>query len=349
MAQAVGAQRQELVLGKREWRMQPWFAFLVILPVIYMAATRGHIGDTGAYLQGYQAMPSAFSGIPSYLSTATKDKGFYGFSCFLHVLFEGNTFLYLLTIALIQSLILAAVYRKYSSDYLISVFLFLASTDYISWMFNGIRQFMAVVLIFAATECILKKNWIPTLALILIAATMHQSALIMIPFLMIAQGAAWNKRMLLFLLGTLAAILFVDRFTDILDSAMQETQYANMVTDWTEWQDDGTNPIRVLVYSIPTFLSLAGLPYIRAEDDRIINFCTNMSIISTGLYMISIFTSGIFMGRLPIYCSLYNYILLPWEIEHMFTEDSQRLIKLIMVGAYLAFYYYQMHVIWGFL
>ena len=63
---------------------------------------------------------------------------------------------------------------------------------------------------------------------------------------------------------------------------MQETQYANMVSDWNEWGDDGTNALRVLVYSIPTILSFIGLKYIRAEDNPVINFCTNMSIISTG-------------------------------------------------------------------
>ena len=86
--------------------------------------------------------------------------------------------------------------------------------------------------------------------------------------------------------------------------------------------------------------------YIQAEDDPVINFCTNMSIISTGIYIISMFTSGIFIGRLPIYASLYNYILLPWEIDHMFTKESKRLIMIVMVAAYLVFYWYQIEVVW---
>ena len=195
----------------------------------------------------------------------------------------------------------------------------------------------------------LQKKWIPALVMILLASTMHQSALIMIPILLIVQGPAWNKRTVLFLLAALVAIAFVDQFTNILDDMMQETQYANMVSDWTEWDDDGTNALRVVVYAVPTVLSVIGLPYIRAENDPTINFCTNMSIVSTGLYIISMFTSGIFMGRLPIYASLYNYILLPWEIDHMFTRDSARLVKIVMVVAYLGFYYYQMHLTWGFM
>ena len=213
-------------------------------------------------------------------------------------------------------------------------------------MFNGIRQFIAVTLIFAATGFMLKKEWIPTLLVILLASTMNQSALLMIPIVIIAQGKAWNKRSILFLIATLIAVIFVDQFTNILDNMMQETQYANMVSDWNEWGDDGTNVLRVLVYAVPTIFSLLGLKYIKAEDDSVIDFCTNMSIVSTGLYIISMFTSGIFIGRLPIYVSLYNYILLPWEIDHMFTKESKRLIMIVMVAAYLVFYWYQIEVVW---
>ena len=67
-----------------------------------------------------------------------------------------------------------------------------------------------------------------------------------------------------------------------------------------------------------------------------------MSIASAGLYVISMFTSGIFIGRLPIYFSLYNYILLPWEINRIFTKQSARIIYIIMVIAYLGFYLYSL-------
>lgn len=65
---------------------------------------------------------------------------------------------------------------------------------------------------------------------------MHQSALVMIPIVIIVQGKAWNKRTILFLSAALVAVTFVNQFTSILDNMMQETQYANMVNDWTLWE-----------------------------------------------------------------------------------------------------------------
>lgn len=76
--------------------------------------------------------------------------------------------------------------------------------------------------------------------------------------------------------------------------------------------------------------------------------CVNAGIISTGLGIISLGTSGAFLGRLPIYVSLYSTsILLPWELNHMFTKESARLIKIIAVVMYVIFFYYQMHFTWG--
>ena len=53
-------------------------------------------------------------------------------------------------------------------------------------------------------------------------------------------------------------------------------------------------------------------------------------------------------GRLPIYCSLYSMgILLPWEIRHIFSGDSEAAVRVTAVLAFLFFFYYQMHVAWG--
>lgn len=336
----------ENTLGKKEYRVSRGFAAFAFCPIVIMATFRGDMGDSYAYKMMFRNLPSTISGLFSYIPTVAKDKGFSALSGIIKCIFGSNDVVYFFILATIQSAILVTIYRKYSTNYLLSIFLFVASTDYLSWMFNGVRQFTAVTIIFASTKFMLEKRWVPIILMILFASTMHQSALLMIPIVIIVQGKAWNKRTILFLIAALVAVTFVDQFTSILDDMMQETQYANMVTDWTLWGDDGTNAFRVLVYSVPTILSFIGLKYIHYEDDPVINFCANMSIVSTGLYIISMFTSGIFIGRLPIFASLYNYILLPWEIEHMFTKKSSQIMRILMIVAYLVFYWYQVIITW---
>ena len=337
-------QRTEYVCGEKVQRYCPLWAFLIYLPLVIWSGFRGYVGDTGAYMEMFREIPSGLRNIPSYMDTIEKDKGFYLFSAVIKNLISDNVNVYFIILALIQVALLIKVYRKYSSNYIVTFFLFIASTDYISWMFNGIRQFTAVTITFFAFEYILKKKYVPAVLIVLFAALFHGSALLVLPFIFIAQGQAWNKKTILFIIAVIVAVIFIGEFTDILDTLLAETQYKNVVSDWQEWQDDGTNIIRVLVYAIPSILSLVGLRFIKYADDPVINLCTNMSIASVGFYVVSMFTSGIFIGRLPIYFSLYSYILLPWEIEHMFSEKSVKLVYLAMIAGYLGFYVYS---IWG--
>lgn len=340
--------RRENVLGENVYRVTPFLAILTFIPIIYLATYRDlGFGDTWGYYKTYQEMPLAWNEISEYMATKQKDSGFYLFSAILKQFFLENYRIYFLILVLIQSISIMSIFRKYSESFLLSVFLFVASTDYYSWMYNGIRQFTAVTIIFSATALMLKKKYVPLLIIILIASTFHQSALLMIPFVIIAQGKAWNKRTVIFIGLALLAVLFVDQFTNFMDDALSTTQYKNVVSDYTNTADDGTNPIRVIVYAMPTILAFLKKKYIQNSNNKVIHFCANMSIISTGLYIVSMLTSGIFIGRLPIYVSLYGYILLPWEIDNMFSESSKKLIYYIMIISYLVFFYYQMHFTWG--
>ena len=339
--------RTELVNGEKVRRVTPLFAVVAVLPLVIWAGFRGHVGDTGVYIQSFEDMPSSFSGISSYLVDIEKDQGFYFVSAVIKCAIGNHNTIYFIIIAAIQCFFLFRVYRQYSSAYVLSFFLFIASTDYISWIFNGMRQFTAVSITVACFPWIVEKKYIRAVIGILVASLFHQSALLLIPFVFIVQGKAWNTKTLLFIVAVVAIVMFADRFTDILDNMLAETQYENVVSDWQNWEDDGTNILRVLVYSVPTVLSLIGLRYVRSANNPVINICTNMVIASTGFYVISMFTSGIFIGRLPIYFSLYGYILLPWLIKNMFTKRSAQLIYICMIGAYTIFYFYQNHFVWG--
>lgn len=304
LTNAIPVQKIGYVCGKRVRRYSFIWAFLIFLPVILWSGYRGNVGDTYTYTRMFGKLPNSVNEIAQYMDQITKDKGFYFCSALIKCLITDNVNIYFIIIAIVHAIPLILIYRRYSTNYIVSFFLFIASTDYISWMFNGIRQFVAVAITFACFGCILKKKYVPAIIIILFAAIFHGSALLMLPFIFIAQGKAWNKKTIMFILAVIVAVSFVDRFTNILETLLVETQYENVVSDWKNWNDDGTNVLRVLVYSVPAIISFMGYRFIGRVNDPIINLCTNMSIISAGFYIISMFTSGIFIGRLPIYFSL---------------------------------------------
>lgn len=342
--------REEIVLGKKVLRWEPMAAVLAVLPYIIWAGFRGDIADTYLYRKLFNEMPSSLGQISGYLANVNKDKGFTILSIIIKNIVGSNSTAYFMILAIAQFVVLVVVFRKYSTNYWFSMFVFIASTDYISWMYNGLRQFTAVTIIVAALPLFLKKKYVVVVGLILIASTIHASALLMIPALFVLQGKAWNRRTMLSILGCVLVLLYINQFTEILDIFLGETQYKNVVSDWKEFQDDGMNPIRVFVYAIPMIFSVIGYKYIRNADDPLINFCTNASIMTTLLGLVATQTSGVFIGRLPIYVSLFaTCILLPWEIDNIFTESSAKTIKTVAVFCYCAFFYYQMHFSWSFI
>ncbi len=347
--------RPTVINDEIEMRYPIWFGVLLFLPLLWMVASRqivvsqGIVGDTGAYIKTFMHSPDVFADLPEYVQGLKKEKTFYTLTAIIHIIVGDRERVYLFVLVAIQAYFLSRVYRKYSPNYVLSFFLFIASTDYISWMYNGIRQFLAVSITFGAFPFILQKKYVRAILMVMIGFLFHQTALLVIPFIFVAQGKAWNKKTLLFIAAVLAIITSVDAFTDFLEQMLKNTSYENIVGQWEEWEDDGTNPLRVAVYSVPAILSLLGRKKLREVDDPVINLCTNMSIAAAGFYVISMMTSGIYIGRIPIYFSLYSYILLPWEVENLFTYRSRKILYGSLVVLYLIYYYYQMQITYGLL
>lgn len=335
------------IYGKYEKRYS-WFPVLVlIIPMIYLAATRIKLnfGDTSAYVKWFGEFPNSILGLPLYLTNVQKDKGFAVFSTVIKSIIGNNVEVYFAVIATICLLAVAYGYKKMSCSFIFSMFLFVASGEYIQWGYNGIRQFIPVALLFAASELVVKKRYTEFILLILLLSTIHASALLMLPMIFIVQGKAWNNRTVLFAISAMVAIVCLDHFTGLITTIMENTQYSNEVNQYLT--TEGTNILRVIVFAIPPVMSLIFRKYIEYANNPIVNLSVNMSIISLGIYIVSVFTSGIFIGRIPIYFSLYNYILIPWLVENCFEKRSARIIYIFIISAYLIFYYYQVSITWG--
>lgn len=350
LGKKVVVRREIMILGEEKRRYSWLFAVIVFVPLVLMAANRPNgIGDTTVYRATFFNAPNTWEAIPEYFSSIQKDKAFTMIAPIFKCIFGANDVLYFGVIAAFQACAMIVLFRKYSDDFVLSFFLFIASADYLSWMFNGIRQFTAVSIVICGTIFMLKKKYVPLVLTIIIASFFHQSALLMLPIVFLVQGSAWNKKTLLFIALVLIIVLLVGEFTNWLDDSLSETQYKNVVSDYSnDPSDNGTHPLRVLVYSIPGIISFIGRKKIAVINNSLINICANMSIITIGLYVVSMFTSGIFFGRLPIYTSLYSYILLPWEIENIIPKNYRFIFILGMTIAYIIYYYYQVHMVWGY-
>ena len=329
-----------------EQRVNLFFALMTFSVIIFFASLRSSVADTGAYISMFKSYPNDLSQIDGLLNgVAKRYPGFLVLTVILKK-FTSDYNVWFTIIAVISGICVMIPLYKYSSNFGVSAFLFMASCQF-SWMFNGMRQFLVASIIFACTGLVLRKKFIPYAIIVCLLSTIHTSALILIPMYFIVTGEPWNKRTMLFVGGIILAILFTSKFTGMLEDVVENTNYATSMEEFKE-TDDGTSIMRIAVESVPVIIAFVYRNRIKDKLTPIIKLSINMSLVSSGFYVISkIARSGIMLGRLPIYFSMYNLILLPWLIKNIFNKEEKRLVYYLMFVLYIAYFYYQIFIAWN--
>lgn len=327
----------ELDGEKKVIRQRMWYALFAFLPIFLLASIGEPCADTISYLNSYS------NASISFLDINFNESG-WGFSLFttiVKIIFGDNVVPYRVIIALFHSIPIVLMFRKYSHNYFASLFLFISSACYLSWMMNGLRQFVAVTLILGSTPLLLKKKYIQLSLVILIATTIHQSAIIMLPIVFIAQGRVFNRSTMFFIIVSVVVMWLFGQNGGLFEIALSGTEYEsgyNLIKDI----DDGVSPIRVLINAIPVVLAFLDRNRLERENDKFCNICVNMSMITLGVSLVAMVTSGIFVGRLIIYTQLFNYIIMPKLINDTFNRRSRVFVYLMMVIFYLIYYKYEL-------
>ena len=310
-----------------------WFAFLAFFPIFFLAAIAEPCADTVAYLFRFNNTPALFS----YVDFSDNGWGFSLFTVIIKKIFGNNEIVFRIAIALVHTIPIVLIFRKYSDNYVASLFIFVSSATYLSWMMNGLRQFMAVTIVMLSIPLILKKKYVGVCLLILLATAFHQTAIIMLPIVFVAQGKVFNKSTLFFILVSIIAMMLFGSNSELFSAAVSDTDYALGYESIKE-NDDGINPMRVIVNAVPVILAIFSKEKLKQQDDRITNICINMSIITLGVSLVAMVTSGIYVGRLIIYTQLFGFIILPKLITSTFNKRSQPIVYAVMILMYLIYY-----------
>lgn len=329
-----------------ESRVHLFVAVVTFAVIVFFAGARSYVADTTAYIKMFNDYPLFQNAHDVIFDSSAREPGFRLFSILIKTYISDNYTVWLSIIAVISGICVMVPLYKYSCNFGVSAFLFMASCQF-TWMFNGMRQFLVAAIIFSCTGLILKNKTLLYIIIVCILSTIHKSAFILIPMYFVAQGEPWNKRTLLFIGCIVLAMLFTSKFTNLLTDVVEQTDYATSVEEFRN-TDDGTSIIRILVESIPIILAFIYRNRIKGKLTPIVKLSINMSLIASGLYVISkIASSGILLGRLPIYFSMYNLILLPWLLRNIFDKKEKDLVYYIMIICYFFFFYYQMEIAWG--
>ena len=330
--------------GQQEKRARWIQAIIFFGVVIFFCGLRSGIADTGTYIHMFKNYyPNSVSAIE--WNDDIKDKGFYLLTTMYKQFVSSDWQGWLFLIALISGVCTMRAFKKYSVDFGFSCFLFIATTIF-TYLVNGMRQYICVAIVFACIDLVLERKLIKFLMLILLLSTIHVSVIIFIPVYFIMNIKPWSIQMFIVILIALVFGLFFEQLFPMFSGLLEETQYEGYIS-YIETQGVGSNVIRLAIAAIPCVLAFLGRQTVREEGNSLVNVCVNMSVINLCLYFVATFSSGMVMGRMTIYFDIFNLLLLPWLLKHVFTSKSRRIITLLCVFFYTIYFYYQMVLTWN--
>ncbi len=310
--------------------------------VCFFCGLRSGIADTGAYIHMFKGYPVGLDNI--VWEDVTKDQGFYFLSVMYKTFISDDFHGWLFLICFISCFATALAFKRYSSDPGFSCFLFIATTTF-TYLINGMRQYIAVSILFALSYCIEEKRFIKYLVYVLLLSTIHFSAIIMIPVFFLVRIKPWSPNTWALIIVAVVVGVGFDSFMPAFDSMLEGSSYS----DYSDVLQNGAGSsiFRLAIAAVPVIMSYVCKDRINETEDKMIPIATNMSIINMALYIVATFSSGMTIGRLTIYFDMYNLILLPWLLNNWPSTKERKLFKIIAIIAYIAFFYFQMIITWG--
>lgn len=312
------------------------FVFYAILSVamILFCGLRTGYNDTGTYQYIYNSIPHNTDIMRGVNWLKLGENPGFTFTNNVLVRLGFSTQSYLMFYAVITVGLNLWFFRKYSRNFPVSIFLFVAYAGYI-FTLAAIKQCVAMALCLLATDRAFRKQWIPFVFWVLVASTYHPYALmyLIVPFLMFRP---WSGRTYLMLL--VFAVVGV-AMQSLLGTVLSITDMLGENYDASSFSGEGINPFRLAVTSVPVLVSFVTRQVILQEDDPEQNLMLNLTILNAEIMFIALFGTANYFGRLANYFLPFQAVSLPWLFTH-FEPRSKRFITsvaMVCYGLYLVY------------
>ena len=311
------------------------YPYIAMAYIIFFAGLRSGVADTPAYIYAFNNMPTGMVNAKEIIAGDFNGWLFTYLELFIKTYISKDFHVFLFIVAAFEGLLMAYGISKFSKYSRESMILFMLAGIY-TWMFNGIRQLISIALIFAGLDLLVHKKRFKYILLVLFAMCFHVTAVIMLPMCFLVDGKPWNKKTVFILIAAVAVIFFATEFTNILGGALEGTSMEGATEQFA--QDDGVTPLRVLANSVPAIIAFINRKTIEKINSRTLNTLVNLSIMTVGMSLVAMVTSGILIGRLVIYFNIFNLILLPWLLNETFGKNK-KLGKFAAYVFYLLWFY----------
>lgn len=315
--------------------------FCSLIPLIFIVGMRTDFADTVAYINTFKKLdPSIYS---MFHLDVSKDKWFYMFATLIKIVYPHPNF-WLTVIATIQIVLICYILTKYSVMPGISLFVFIASTEF-TYMMNGMRQFLAVTICFAAFRLLEKKKYFRYVVLVIIAAQFHGTAYAALIALVISFIKPWSKAMYFSIAGFVVAMIFLNPILDGMQIFFEDTVYESNLSELMEME--GVNIIRTFVSFIPCVLAWIFRNNKKLWNERKWQLCINLSFINAAFWVAASIVGGNLMARFAEYFTIYQLLTYPVLFKYCFKGNTRIAVITAFSVLYIVWFWYEMTQHWS--
>lgn len=312
------------------------FWCLIVLVIAVFAGLRTRYNDTITYIEDYVYLINDQLNFSNFRWSLGSNPGFYLVNMLLKYFgFSANGFL------MFYSLITYTIYiwfiRKYSSDFLMSMFLFLCLV--VTFPMAAIKQCVAVAFCLIAVDKAINKKWFWFVFWVFIAETFHAYSFmhLIVPFLFFVP---WKSKKTYLWIGIFFSLGIMLR--PLLGTVISITDSLGDNYSLEEFSGAGVNPFRLAVSLVPLVLSFILQKKVtdpKYEMTRSDNVCMNLSFLNGEMMFVALFGTANYFARLANYFYIFPLISIP-RLLNMIEPKWRTLIKIAAVICYLFFAWY---------
>lgn len=316
--------KDKIVNNKRKYR---WF-FLIWAPIslICISGFRYMVGTD--YFE-YQEIYTAFGGKP--LEGFGPEVGFDILSKILYKISQNPQFFFFITSIIINVCIIIFLTR-HSKNLTLSLYFYLTMGIYYGTM-NGLRQYIASMVMALAFKHIINPNFKKYLIYVLIASLFHTTVFVMVPIYFIATQKIFSIGNKIFLAIIAFAFVVYQPFVKIMMFFLGDSKYSGY-GDTLLNDTNGANILRIIVWMIPIVIALLfrnkGKEVYKDYYDKVVN----MSLY--GMCFMLLAYRQVFFARLTMYFDIY-YLLLFAILPNLFDRKLRRVFTYGMIVCFFAY------------
>lgn len=320
----------------------------MILAIVFFttfAALRKNVGDTYYYVLSFKGFASSDNPVTAELFFTSM---FSFFQNWIRNMTDDAQWLVAFSAIFAMPMPIYILY-KYSYPFDLSLYLFV-TYGYVGGMMNGMRQYMGAAIVLCGTRYLfsLKKNAVIKYAVIIMLAwSMHNSALIMLPLFFVVRRKAWTFSSYVILLGSVIATVAFDAILPSFLGAVEDTSYGVYATNgwFTSGEEGGASIGRALVSAYPVVIAYMNRERMKRLG-HIGDVLVNIAFVNVAICIIA--TYNWIFTRVGIYLMVYFMIFTAWVVTCAVEPKDRDMYLWMTIGGFFLYSRYQGYQIAGY-